>query len=100
MFVFTFGQNLWDLSVAGAESAVDLEAICIIQEWTTQGEQHFLWKEKKNVFFLRNLNIFAFNQGYTKVKGNYFSVQQSGIKANDPTVFDSIGIKERTKKYG
>lgn len=30
--VFTFSQDLWDLGVAGAEGAVDLEAIGIIQE--------------------------------------------------------------------
>lgn len=30
--VLTFSQDLWDLGVAGAEGAVDLEAIGIIQE--------------------------------------------------------------------
>lgn len=30
--VCTFSQDLWDLGVAGAEGAVDLEAISIIQE--------------------------------------------------------------------
>lgn len=49
--VFTFGQDLWDLGVAGAEGAVDLEAIGIIQEWTTQGEKHFLGKQRSLLRF-------------------------------------------------
>lgn len=32
LHVFTFGQDLWDLGVAGAEGAVDLEAIGVIQK--------------------------------------------------------------------
>lgn len=43
---FTFGQDLWDFGVAGTEGAVDLETIGIIQEWASQGKQHFLWEAK------------------------------------------------------
>ena len=43
--VCTFGQDLGDLGVAGAEGAVDLEAVGVIQKGAAQGEQHFLWKQ-------------------------------------------------------
>lgn len=42
---FTFGKDLWDLGVAGAEGAVNLKAICIIQEGAAQREEHFLWRQ-------------------------------------------------------
>lgn len=42
---FTFSQDLWNLGVAGAEGAVDLEAVGVIQERAAQGEEHFLWKQ-------------------------------------------------------
>lgn len=44
---FTFGKDLWDLGMAGAEGAVNLKAICIIQEGAAQREEHFLWGQSQ-----------------------------------------------------
>lgn len=76
--VFTFSQDLWDFGVAGAEGAVDLEAIGVIQEWTAQGEQHFLGKQRSLLrFHFQTITVFEW-------KFNKY--------ANVWTVFDPIRV--------
>lgn len=43
----TFGEHLGHLGVAGAEGAVDLEAVGVVKERATQGEEHFLPPKKQ-----------------------------------------------------
>lgn len=44
----TFDQDFGDFSVAGTEGTVQLEPVGVVQEGSTQGEQHFLgFKGKK-----------------------------------------------------
>lgn len=44
----TFDQDFGDFCVAGTEGTVQLEPVSVVQEGSTQGEQHFLqFKEKK-----------------------------------------------------
>lgn len=45
--MFTFGKDLGDLGVAGAEGAVDLEAVGVIEEGAAEGEEHFLRSAKR-----------------------------------------------------
>lgn len=43
----TFHEDLGDFGVAGTESAVDLEAVGVIEERATQREEDFLRKGRK-----------------------------------------------------
>lgn len=38
----TFHQDFGDFRVAGTEGTVQLEPVSVVQEGSTQGEQHFL----------------------------------------------------------
>lgn len=44
---FTFGEDFRDFCVAGTESAVNFEAVGIVEERPTKREQHFLWSKGK-----------------------------------------------------
>lgn len=44
---FTFGEDFRDFCVAGTESTVNFEAVCIVKERATKREQHFLWSKRK-----------------------------------------------------
>lgn len=42
----TLYEDLGDFGVTGAESTVDLETICIVEEGAAQREENFLWKTR------------------------------------------------------
>lgn len=46
--LLTFYEDLGDFGVAGAESTVDLKAVCIVEERAPQGEEDFLTKTRNS----------------------------------------------------
>lgn len=47
----TFGEDFRDFCMAGTESTVNFEAVCIVKEGATKGEQHFLWSKRKKKYY-------------------------------------------------
>lgn len=48
---FTFGEDFRDFCVTCTESAVNFEAVCIVEERATKREQHFLWSKRKILYY-------------------------------------------------
>lgn len=47
---FTFGEDFRDFCMAGTESTVNFEAVCIVEERASKREQHFLWRGRGREF--------------------------------------------------
>lgn len=59
----TFHQDFGDFRVAGTEGTVQLEPVSVVQEGTTQGEQHFLGLKGKKSISKKAFSYSAFSQG-------------------------------------